>query len=175
MMSRGNGAYSTVVQPDLRWGNRKASQVKAIYSATGIAHYVVDKCNGIGRPVTNLHLQKMLYFLQVIFYDQWGIPLFDDEFEAWPYGPVLPSVYREFSEYGGTPIKRSFDKPVKFLMPEHQWFLDAGIEKLRDMSPWDLVKVSHTEGSPWDYVFNKMGRYKGRISNDLLFASNSDE
>lgn len=39
---------------------------------------------------------------------------------------------------------------------------------LTEKSPWDLVSISHAEGSPWDIVFNKEGRHKGIISNELI-------
>lgn len=144
---------------------------RAPYSVTDIARYVVSKCYRDGRPVSNLQLQKMLYFLQILFLEAFEVPLFDEEFEAWPYGPVMPSVYRKFSMFGGSPIQMSFtgaDRPIK---RDHRSFLDAAIEVLRGKSPWDLVRISHADNSPWDVVYNQKGRHKGVIPNDMLFST----
>lgn len=143
----------------------------APYGVVDIAHYVVDKCYRDGRPVSNLHLQKMLYFLQLLFVEVFGIPLFPEEFEAWPYGPVMPSVYGEFSRFGGAPIEVTFRGISDFIQQEHKGFIDVAIDVLRGKSPWDLVRVSHSDNSPWDIIYNQHHRYKGTIPNDLVFSS----
>lgn len=138
-------------------------------TATKLSRYVVGKCARDGKPVSNLQLQKMLYFLQSVYCRATnGSLLFADEFEAWPYGPVIASVYREFSRYGGDVIDEyrdvispGFDGGVKN-------FLDAGIEELRGKSPWELVRTSHAPGSPWAQVYRDGEGYKGAISNKLI-------
>lgn len=135
------------------------------YSAMDIAKYAVSRQYKTGRPISNLQLQKMLYFLQVVFASKNGSLLFPDQFEAWPYGPVIREVYVEFADCGGFPIRREFDIDI-----DHQTklFLNAGIDTLAKKSPWDLVRISHAEGSPWDIVYNREGRHKGAIPNGLI-------
>ena len=53
-----------------------------------------------GDLMTNLRLQKLLYFAQGWHLARFGRPLFDASIEAWPYGPVVPEVYRAYKEYG---------------------------------------------------------------------------
>lgn len=57
--------------------------------------------------ISNLQLQKMLFFAQVDYMQKhdWN-KLFDDEIRAWQYGPVIPYVYNAYSRYGGSPILR---------------------------------------------------------------------
>lgn len=133
--------------------------------AMDIARYAVARRYEHGRPISNLQLQKILYFLQFVYAGKTGSLLFPDQFEAWPYGPVVRDVYVEFSNCGGFPIKQNFDITVDSTIGP---FLDAGIDTLAEKSPWDLVRISHAEGSPWDIVFNKEGRHKGIISNELI-------
>lgn len=143
----------------------------ASYTAMGIAKYVVDKCYKDNKPVSNLQLQKMLYFLQLTFIKGYDSPLFDDTFEAWQYGPVIRDVYVKFSEFGGSPIKMIFPDAVRFENDEQEDFINTIIEKLRGLSPWNLVRVSHAKGSPWDEVYNRRGQDKGIIPNDLIVAA----
>ena len=51
-------------------------------------------CETGGWNITNLSLQKILYFCHLAFLgENEGKPLFDKNFEAWELGPVLRSVY----------------------------------------------------------------------------------
>ena len=53
--------------------------------------------------VTNLKLQKTLYYVQGYYLYRFGKPLFDDEIVNWAYGPVVPEAYFEFCSYGANP------------------------------------------------------------------------
>ena len=144
---------------------------KYVCEVNELAHYIVDKCSNDGKPVSNLQLQKMLYFLQSVYCSATnGELLFEDEFEAWPYGPVIRSVYREFSIYGGDTIDERY--PVELEMPpEIKAFIDQGIEVLRDKSPWDLVKTSHAPGSPWDRVYRDGKGCRDVIPNSMIIEA----
>ena len=61
----------------------------ARYSATDVARYMVNLCIEEKSPVSNLQVQKILYFCQQEYYVKTGTPLFDDDFQAWQYGPVI--------------------------------------------------------------------------------------
>lgn len=64
--------------------------------ALNIAKYIISYCSKQGRPVSNLQVQKILFFLQVKYYKVFGKWLFSDEIEAWSYGPVVRVVYDVF-------------------------------------------------------------------------------
>ena len=142
---------------------------KVPYKVVDIARYVVDKCYQDRKPVSNLQLQKMLYFLQILFLEAFEAPLFSEEFEAWPYGPVMPSVYKMFSRFGGAPIEMRFVSAKESIQQTHKEFLDTAIEVLREKSPWDLVRITHADNSPWDIVYNRRGLHKGVIPNEMVF------
>jgi len=57
-----------------------------------------------GEVVTHLQVQKLLYFAQAWHLMMHGRPLFDEDMQAWPHGPVVPSVWHEFKQYGWHPI-----------------------------------------------------------------------
>lgn len=141
------------------------------HSAMEIAKYAVNRRYRKDEPISNLQLQKILYFLQIIYASDNDALLFADQFEAWPYGPVIRDVYVEFSDCGGFPIKRGFDVEIEQpLRP----FLDAGMDTLASKSPWELVSISHAKGSPWDHVYNELGEHKGVIPNKLIMKCASE-
>jgi uncharacterized phage-associated protein len=46
-------------------------------------------------PVTTVKLQKLIYYCQAWHLVRTDSALFDDRIEAWPQGPVVPSIYRK--------------------------------------------------------------------------------
>lgn len=64
-----------------------------------------------GEVLTNLKLQKLLYYSQAWFLTLNGCPLFDEEFQAWVHGPVLPSQYFRFSDFKWRPIVEDVTEP----------------------------------------------------------------
>lgn len=63
--------------------------------ALDVANYFIANYGG-GTEMTNLKLNKLVYFAQAVSLKQYGVPLFSDEIQAWSYGPVEPEVYHAF-------------------------------------------------------------------------------
>lgn len=69
-----------------------------------VVQYILIEESKNNRTISNLRLQKYLYFCQFISLGVYGIELFDDEFEAWEYGPCIPKIYTRFKAYGSIGI-----------------------------------------------------------------------
>ena len=93
-----------------------------------------------------LKLQKLLYFTQGISYCLNDEEFFDEHFEAWVHGPVIPSVYHQYKKYGYNPIDINYDlqginkqqQNVLEYVKEHYGKFDGKhLEKLtRKQAPW---------------------------------------
>ena len=59
--------------------------------------------------MTNLKLNKLLYYAQGVYLARTGRPLFDENIEAWTFGPVIPNIYRKYKVCGRNPIASSDD------------------------------------------------------------------
>lgn len=146
-------------------------QVTETYKAVDVARFMVDECFRRGEPVGNLHLQRMLYVSQLAYDSLFGRPLFGDEFEAWPYGPVVRPVYAEYSRYGGSPIRRRYDSPMRFRTDVDRAFMTTGTALLCGKAPWDLVKVAQSEDSPWAKVYGHGRGIRETIPNCLVMEA----
>lgn len=120
-----------------------------------VAKYIVNRSIDKDKPVSNLQLQKMLYFSHIDVLKAGKGKLIDDsQFEAWDYGPVVREVYNEFSPYGATKltikedVSENLDKEIKDIV-------DKSIDKCIKKAPWELVKESHQEGGPWHKAYKK--------------------
>ena len=140
-----------------------------MYSALEVARHIVKYCNDHDYIVSNLKLQKLLYFVQAYFLIKSPTkePCFEDLIVAWDFGPVVPAVYSEFKRFGGTSISRvpiyyddrnGMSEPIEFadnsISKHDKKLIDEVVEKFRWYTAPDLVKLTHNQ-APWkDAYFN---------------------
>lgn len=147
-----------------------------------VANFVLDVCESNGRPITNLSLQKIVYFCHVWALVKLGKPLVKQKFEAWQFGPVLQYLYREFKQFEREPITSRAKKidPVSGFKEivgysfdnETEQFLRKVITVYSTISPGNLVELSHAEGGPWDQAWNHDGKINPgmAIENDVIVS-----
>lgn len=124
-----------------------------MHTALDIARYIINKCIDLGRPVSNLQLQKILYYVQGEYIkNNFGESLFEDDIEAWQYGPVVPSVYYNFNNYSSDEIDE-YQFGIN-LDDNEKRVIDPVIEDKSNFTAWELVKATHSE-LPWKDTFNK--------------------
>lgn len=116
-------------------------------------------CEVSGWAITNLQLQKILYIAHMIHMGRTGQPLIDDEyFEAWDYGPVLPSVYRHVSGFGSHPIGNIFAAVADAGQADEVASIESAVAKLANIEPFRLVKVLHDDKSAWKEYYDQYNR-----------------
>lgn len=85
--------------------------MKAPYDVLDVCRYVIGYCNANDYPISNLKLQKLLYFIQAYFLTQLGRPCFAEDIEAWDFGPVVPEAYHQYKQFGAGSIPYVFNDP----------------------------------------------------------------
>jgi len=99
-----------------------------------------------GEYMTNLKLQKLLYYAQGMYSARYGSFLFEDDIINLQYGPVIPNVLNEYSKYRGSSIEEKYpdiidDEYVIFM-------LELVYKKFGQFSASKLVQKTHRE-PPW--------------------------
>jgi uncharacterized phage-associated protein len=130
-----------------------------------VANLLLDEADARRRPLTNLVLQKLLYFAHARFLIEMKCPLLVGYFEAWRLGPVHPTVYQAF--------KVSGDRAIDFRASRADLLTGARSSSPRPSSPTvsdllseivlsygrmpagRLVELSHAPNAPWDFIVNK--------------------
>lgn len=125
-----------------------------MYSADTIAKYIINWCNDNSIRITNLKLQKLLYFLQGEIVKRTGNQLIREDFYAWKLGPVIPEVYNVFSMYSSSTIPKQ--KISHDLEPQLKSHINDVLSKYARRSAWDLVDLSHCQ-DPWKYNYQIFG------------------
>lgn len=115
-------------------------------TASQIARYIVAHSQEVGDPVTNLKLQKLLYYVQ-----GWNLgvneaPAFPERLEAWVHGPVQPAVYGQYKHYRWNPIADEVAKPE--LPCDVEEIVKEVLEVYGADSGWELERRTHLE-PPW--------------------------
>lgn len=106
-------------------------------------------CEKSGWRVSNLQLQKMLYLADMNFVGKNSERLIDEDFEAWDYGPVLPTLYHTCKAFGAKPVPNVFWGVGNIIGTREAAMLDAAWENLRAMNPGRLVENTHWAGGAW--------------------------
>ncbi|MCC8114124.1 MAG: DUF4065 domain-containing protein [Bacteroidales bacterium] len=97
---------------------------------------------------TNLKLQKMLYYEQGYHLAMFDTPLFDEEIEAWMYGPAIPIVYEHFKHNGRNGIMPETNNPIVLDTPEEETLFNDVFETYINYSAYGLMEETHKE-MPW--------------------------
>src|ERR1044071_4359251 len=74
-------------------------------SALRAARYILRRMHDSGEPISNLKLQKLLYYAQGWHLALRNEPLFHERIEAWVHGPAVPPVYGHFKKWSWQPIE----------------------------------------------------------------------
>jgi uncharacterized phage-associated protein len=119
------------------------------YSAIDIANYFICKAQEETEDdrelISNLKLQKLVYYAQGLHLAIYGEPLFDDIIEAWQYGPVVPDLYHLYKTYGaqGIPVDGSYD--ISKIDNDTKEFLNEIYDLLRQFSAVGLMNMAHSD------------------------------
>lgn len=116
-----------------------------------ICAFIIKERKNSGENISNLILQKLLYFVQAGSLIYLGEVAFEDEIEAWQYGPVVPEAYREF-KYNSIGLE-NIDIKNEFKDSNLAELIRNILVALKDKGPFDLVDLTHSYDS-WLNAWN---------------------
>jgi len=114
---------------------------------SSVSDYFLAESRERGEVLTNLKLQKLLYYAQAWHLALHDKPLFDEEFQAWVHGPVLPSQYGRFRQFQWKPITSDVNRPAD-LKDETERFLSEIVDVFGSETAVSLELMTHRE-RPW--------------------------
>jgi len=97
--------------------------------------------------LTNLKVQKLLYYVQGFHLAIEDTELFPETIEAWRYGPVCPEIYHELKSYGANAITKAVEGKdfTKIFSQEQRELVDEIYEVFGQYSAWKLRDMTHEE------------------------------
>lgn len=113
-----------------------------------LSEYVLRYAEDHGELVTNLKLQKTLYYLQGYSLKQFNETAFDEDILNWQYGPVSPIAYFAYSNYGADPLESNPNRKIEKVDAKHTTLFDKVIDTCLKIPARVLVQKTHDE-DPW--------------------------
>ncbi len=107
-------------------------------------------CELSGWRLSNLQLQKMLYMADMFFTGQSGSRLLNENFEAWDYGPVLPSLYHQCKPFGSKSVPDVFWGATDIANRPEGAILREAWSNLKEQTPGQLVNNTHWVSGAWN-------------------------
>jgi len=126
----------------------------AQYDYHKIADLFISLSNAKRALITNIKLQKLMYYAQAWHLASKGERLFDGDFEAWLQGPVLVCLYEDYKYFRWNPITRkglgeeSYQNLRKEIDSDSLEVLDYVIHRYFDMDAYGLEALVLSE-EPW--------------------------
>ena len=122
-----------------------------IYTVDQIADYFIWRANNdeeFGDNITNLKLQKLVYYAQGFSLALNGRVLFNEDIRAWAHGPVVPVLYSRFKDQRATPLATPEDFLPKSIDSDTRELLEEVYSVYGQYSAWGLRNLTHEE-RPW--------------------------
>jgi uncharacterized phage-associated protein len=114
------------------------------------ARYFISKAyeDGLEAEITNMKVQKLLYYSQCLHLALYDEPLFDEEIQAWRYGPVCPPAYRFYSEFEAKQLPIPGKESLSQIPDEKKKVLEEVWEYFGGYHAYRLSDMTHGE-FPW--------------------------
>jgi uncharacterized phage-associated protein len=163
------------------------------YPAKAVANYFLDLAEEAGKGLDPMKIQKLVYFAHGWHLALTGAPLLEEQIEAWQYGPVVPTLYHGFKQWGGGAIQgRAIDwrldinpatgrkSILRSVSPslddygddEKRNFAKSVVKRVWEVyGSWSAVQLSqltHVPDGPWDATRRENPDRKGTDIPDQL-------
>ena len=132
-----------------------------MYPVSLIAYAFVQRGIAERNYISQLKLQKMVYFAHGYHLSQFGRPLIIEDIEAWKFGPVVPDIYIQYSIFGRSPIVETdilaYDQELRSklkTLDSQAWqAINYTWEATRDVSARRLSEWTHEPDGPWQKYY----------------------
>lgn len=108
-------------------------------------YFLAQTDEDAGDLISNLKLQKLLYYAQGFYLALYDEPLFAESVEAWTHGPVVPELYHAYKHYDSSSIPIPDDIDFSKYDERTRELLDEVYCVYGQFSAWKLQNMTHDE------------------------------
>jgi len=98
-----------------------------------------------GDLISNMKLQKLVYYAQGLNLALHDRPLFAEPLESWTHGPVVPALFHTYQRYKADAIPPPRDMDFSIYEPQTRELLDDVYAVFGQFSAWKLYNMTHEE------------------------------
>lgn len=153
------------------------------YGVRELANWILDFADARSIKLSNMALNKLVYFAYEHALLHHGRKLTNAKIEAWEHGPVFREVYRSFSHFGSKPInqratqynaaKDIIEIATPNIREDDQVILEEAIGALAHLPAAILRDISHASGGPWSATWHHEDTTNPgmHISDDVILSN----
>jgi uncharacterized phage-associated protein len=153
-----------------------------MYEARKLCNLLLSKFDSVEFDLTNLRMNKLLFFIHAESLRFRPEGLIRNHFEAWQFGPVIRPVFDAFKVHKDSPITAPAQYldyatgqrgPIPYgdVRAEDAEIIQAQFMRYSRFTTGQLVSLSHEAGGPWDIVYRATlldPTHSPRIPNELI-------
>ncbi|MCO4857253.1 DUF4065 domain-containing protein [Herbaspirillum sp. WGmk3] len=140
-------------------------------TALAVAQRFLDLAAAEGKTLTNMKLQKLVFFAHGVYLAGFDAPLIEEPIRAWDFGPVIPPLYEKLRKYGRDKVDFDLAPETRSTLendPQADEAIMAVWEAYRNHTAIQLSQITHLPKTPWDQIWNRPdGRYE-MIPNAII-------
>lgn len=126
------------------------------------AYYLINLYHKNGKKITQLHIQKLMFLFEAYYMNKYDVDkLYDCNYQAWDFGPVVIHLHKKFKKYGREDVKLT-DEEIEIgnsIAPDKKETMEEIYSLFGKFTAIQLVNFTHAKGSPWYVVWNNIGHY----------------
>lgn len=142
-------------------------------SVIAVANVLIGEARKKGNSITPLQLIKLAYIAHGFHLGFGHGRLFEEEIQAWRYGPVIPDLYQAVKKYKNSSITAAIPYDGPDLDEQRIELLEKVYEAYGKYTGSFLTCLTHQDGTPWKQVYNENERFTP-IPDDLIKAYYED-
>lgn len=121
--------------------------------STDVATFIINYCHRNSISITNLKLQKLLYFCEAsyLIHTKCQKACFKDDIVAWSYGPVVKIIYFKYSHFKSNEIDENITLNNKL---KNESIIETTLDVFAPYDAYVLSDITHAE-KPWNDAFKK--------------------
>lgn len=133
------------------------------YSAIAVAKRFLTLAQEEGMSLSNMKLQKLVFFSQVVALKMYGRPIHNNASLAWDFGPVVKELYdlvhkfstkdRKLFSLNEPDFAKAFDNVESIEDSDVLGITRAVWNRFKNWTAFQLSDLTHRPGSPWATVY----------------------
>lgn len=140
-----------------------------MYNCFDIAYKLLEFGKEEGIVIPQMKLLKLTYIAHGYYLGFFDKPLFEDDVQAWKFGPVIPNLYQVTKRFGNRQVDSFIIKiyTSKELSKDDEGFLKLVWNSYKKLGGLELSTLTHKDGTPWSLTF-KDGIPDLTIDNEVI-------
>lgn len=164
------------------------SKADNCYTPQHIANFFLIRAKNQGLEITPMDLLKLVYVGYGWCLSLLGAKLFNEPIEAWGFGPVIPSIYHEFKDFGPKPINRlsinviydEYDNVPDITIPvvedtDFIQVLEKVWETYKNKTPFQFSSITHEKNITWHEPCRKVKDLIKTLEDRLIIQRSTEE